>query len=57
MKFILLIMVLTFGAEGGVSVTSAEFDSKEKCILAANAVQKNFDTIFTQQPKTLCVEK
>lgn len=57
MKFILFVYLSTVGTQGGVAVTSAEFDSKEKCIIAAQLVTKEFKTLFTQTPTTLCIEK
>lgn len=57
MKFILLILVATFSIEGGVSVTSAEFNDKVSCEKAAAEVQDKFKSLMTQKPRVFCAEK
>lgn len=57
MKYILFICFSTFSAHAGMSIASAEFNSKEACLSAAQQAEKEFATFFTQKPKTLCVEK
>lgn len=55
--FILLMLVSVTGTSGGVSVATTEFNSLEQCQKAATAVQKEFNTIMTFEPKTICLEK
>ncbi len=57
MKWILFVYLSTFSAHSGMSLTTAEFDSKEACLAAAAQAEKEFSTFFTQKPKTLCVGK
>lgn len=57
MEYILFVYLSTVSTAGGVAVTSAEFSTKEKCEIAAKLIKDDFDTLFTQTPKTICVEK
>lgn len=57
MKFILFVYLSTFSTHSGISVTSAEFNSKETCEEAALEIKKDFKSMFVQEPQTICVEK
>ncbi len=57
MKWILFVYLSTFGSNGGVAITSAEFNTEAACRSASEQAKDSFKTFFTQEPKTLCVEK
>ena len=57
MKWILFVYLLSFDARGGMTVTSAEFNTEAACHSAASTITRQFKTLMTQEPKTLCVEK
>ena len=57
MKWILFIYLLSFDSRGGMTITSAEFNNEAACQAAGERIGKEFKTFFTQEPKTLCVEK
>lgn len=55
--FILFVYLSSYSAQGGMTVTSAEFSSKTACLAASIEIVKEFKTTFTQTPKVLCLEK
>lgn len=55
--FILFLYLSSFSANGGMTVATAEFSSLEKCQAAERVIKEDFNTTFTQTPKTECIEK
>lgn len=54
--YIFIIYLSTYGTSSGMTVATAEFNSKEACEVAQNAAKESFNGMATQV-RTVCVKK
>ena len=57
MNWVLIIMLVGWSSDGGVSTTSVEFRTKESCEVAAKAVEDTVIRNLNKHIETICVAR
>jgi hypothetical protein len=55
--YVLLFYLASYSTSGGMTITTAEFNSKANCEAAGVAADKKFSGAFTTRAYWVCVEK
>jgi hypothetical protein len=53
--YILIIMLSTYNSDGGITVATAQFQTKELCAAAEKKVHEKSWGVFVQEAKTMCL--
>ena len=55
--FILLVYLSAYAAQGGMTSFTAEFDTAAACQIAAEKIQKEWQTLYHSKAKAMCLPK